>query len=139
MLRDCLTRIQILLILFLLSWGAFSPVLGESTLRIVAPKDDSEVGFAERVKGKVSDPKLSVYVLVLSDTSWWPQDPTDLENNGNWDTTVHFGENEAHLSPEKKGIGKRFKVLAITAPKGKLTGELKKGKPLTMERIQDLP
>lgn len=88
-------------------------------VEILSPRTDSQVEITVLVKGKVSDPKLHVYLFVhpLLTNLWWVQPiPSPPNKDGSWASIAYFGEAE-------KGVGEYFEILAIAAPERALFRE----------------
>jgi hypothetical protein len=68
------------------------------------------------VRGKVTDPKASVWVVVrpMSTSDYWVQPRVDIDVDGSWSTQVYIGE-----SPSANA-GETFKIRAIANPRSPL-------------------
>lgn len=78
-------------------------------VQIEEPKETSEVGLREIVKGRVSDPAVRPYVLVhpmLTDLWWVQRRPSRPNQDGSWRTLCYFGT-------ETQGKGEFFEIVAI--------------------------
>ncbi len=96
--------------------------LTDVKVQIDSPQQNAEVVLQEIVKGKVSNPKATVYVLVhpLLTHIWWVQRmPSPPNQDGTWQTVCYFGT-------ENKGVGESFEVVAIVTNK-----KLEEGQTLT--------
>lgn len=83
--------------------------LNKVQVQIDSPQQNAEVLMEHPVKGKVSNPKVRVYVLVhpLKTNQWWVQRlPSPPNQDGSWRTVCFFGT-------ETQGAGEEFEVLAI--------------------------
>ena len=90
-------------------------------IQIESPKQNAEVAMEDTVRGKVSDSRVPVYVLVhpLKTNQWWVQRmPSPANQDGSWRTTCFFGT-------ETQGAGEEFEVLALAT-----TEKLKEGQVL---------
>jgi len=93
-------------------------------IQIESPQQNAEVTLTEIVKGKVSDPKMPIYVLVhpMSTNLWWVQNlPAPPNQDGSWQTLCYFGT-------ENEGIGEYFEVVAIAT--GRTSRRLRAGQTL---------
>jgi hypothetical protein len=88
-------------------------------INIESPRQNEQVGLDGLIKGKVSDPKIPVYVLVhpFSTNQWWIQrNASPPRPDGSWQTTAYFGT-------ETLGIGEEFEVVAIATDRRFFEGQ----------------
>jgi hypothetical protein len=81
----------------------------ELELQVLSPGPGAEVELETVIEGKVSDPRVQVYVLVhpVKDRFWWVQRvPAPPNRDGSWETLAYFGTST-------KGIGEDFQVIAL--------------------------
>lgn len=94
-------------------------------IQIESPKQNGEVAMRDMVRGKISDPKVPVYVLVhpLKGNQWWVQPlPSPANQDGSWRTSCFFGA-------EIQGIGEEFEVLALATTEKLKEGQIFKELP----------
>lgn len=99
-------------LLLLVSSGA--AVLAQSPLqvRIAIPPNGSLVGHREEVSGTVSDPSVSVWLVIhpLATSEFWIQPPITVRDDGTWKVIPYFGR-----SPSQD-VGAKFEVRAFARP-----------------------
>lgn len=87
--------------------------LTDVKIQIEAPRQNAEVGMSEIVRGKVSNPRVQVYVLVhpMLTKLWWVQrKPSPPNQDGSWQVLCYFGT-------ETEGMGEQFEIAAIVSDK----------------------
>lgn len=94
------------LILFVGYQCSSDPVEGE--INITDPSKEATVDHEQIVKGKVNNPRLTVYVLVhpLKTNKWWVQNIPAVDAKGDWQTLCYFGS-------QTEGNGEPFEVIAL--------------------------
>jgi len=83
------------------------------SIQIESPATGTEVAMETVVKGRVSDPKANVFVLVhpLRAKPWWVQRiPAPANRDGSWQTLCYFGDATA-------GLDEEFQIVAIVSPR----------------------
>jgi hypothetical protein len=83
------------------------------SVRILEPSNNSTVSSRQFIRGTVSDPSSSVWVVVhpFGTSSYWVQPKVDVQKNGNWSTGVYLGR------PGSIDSGKQFEMRAILDPR----------------------
>lgn len=100
-------------LILLFSCNKTEKIPADIRIQIESPQQNAEIGLTEIVKGKVSNQKGKVYVLVhpLLTNLWWVQRfPSPPNQDGTWQTLCFFGT-------ETKGIGEPYEVVAIVTSK----------------------
>ncbi len=89
---------------------------GEVNVAISSPTDGSPVGQRPIVKGTVSDPNASVWVVVhpLEVSDYWVQPRITVRDSGSWKVQIHIGR------PGSVDVGKLFEVRAVANPEVEL-------------------
>jgi hypothetical protein len=83
------------------------------------PKPNASAALTDLVKGRVSDPKSPVYVLVhpLNMREWWVQRvPSPPNPEGNWQAQIYLGT-------DRDGIGEEFEIVAVAGNRKLSEGE----------------
>lgn len=105
---------------------------GGYTVEILSPGPDTQVEVTALIKGRVSDPKLYVYVFVhpLMTKSWWVQRlPSPPNKDASWQSIGYFATKEG------AGIGEYYEVMAIAAPDRSL---FKEGEQISQEKVMQI-
>ncbi len=100
------------------------------TIEIIHPKNNSEVGHNELVRGKVTQNDINIYVLVhpMLTNLWWVQrPPAGINSDGSWQTIAYFGT-------ENQGIGEYFELSAIATDRNYKEGQTLKEIPANAVR-----
>ena len=84
----------------------------ELKVAISFPADESKVAQRPIVKGLISDPKATVWVVVhpLEGGNYWVQPRINVRDSGKWTVQIHIGR------PGPKDVGKYFEVRAVGNP-----------------------
>lgn len=117
-----MSLVGITCLILLFSCNKTEKIPADIKVQIESPQQNAEVGLTEIVKGKVSNPKVKVYVLVhpLLTNLWWVQRiPSPPNQDGSWQTLCYFGT-------ETEGIGESFEIAAIVT-----RNRLEEGQTLT--------
>ncbi len=82
-------------------------------IAIAKPCNDARVGWRTIVKGKVSDPKATVQVIIhpLEVNDHWVQPKIDVSSDGTWQVLAYFGRDGSI------DAGKPYEVMAVVNPK----------------------
>jgi len=105
---------------------------GGHTVEILSPGADTQVEVTALIKGKVSDPKLHIYVFVhpLMTKLWWVQRlPSPPNKDGSWQSIGYFGTKQG------EGVGEYFEIMAIAAPDRSL---FKEGEQISLEKVMQI-
>lgn len=105
---------------------------GGHTVEILSPSPDTQVEVTALIKGKVSDPKLNIYVFVhpLMTNLWWVQRlPSPPNRDGSWQSIAYFGTKQG------EGVGEYFEIMAIAAPDRSL---FKEGGQISQEKMMQI-
>lgn len=96
---------------------AQAPEMQPTTDLQISTPVSGAVTWRPRVEGRVSDPKLEVWVIVhpVGLSSYWVQPPVSVRRDGRWRVSVYIGR------AGDIDVGKRFEIMAIADPKQKLT------------------
>ena len=100
-------------ITFIYSAGGWAQSLDVS---ITSPADVSSVGLRPVVKGTVSDPASTVWVIVhpLETGDYWVQPRVKVSDDGTWEVRIYIGR------PGSIDVDKLFEVRAVANPTTKL-------------------
>ncbi|MBW8877322.1 MAG: hypothetical protein JF614_20345 [Acidobacteria bacterium] len=105
-LRRVLTTVMLLLMMLAARGHAAA-----LRVEITSPAESAVVDVEAMVKGKVSDAKTRVYVLVrpLKTRYWWVQRlPAPPSPDGTWQTLCNFGT-------PSEGVGEPYEIIAIAS------------------------
>jgi len=123
---------QCLLALFLIV--NLAPVFGQDSqhqlqIKIMEPKDKTDVVERPTIHGTVSDTQAKVWLIVhpLKGSTYWVQPAISVDAKGKWQAMPYIGSGV-------QGVGEQFEIIAIANPKK----ELSEGDKLTAEPRADV-
>jgi len=85
------------------------PPAGSRNLKITEPSNGQEVSSVVNVRGTVSDPQATVFLVVHPEglRSYWVQVCATVEQSGAWEASAFIGR------AGNQDIGKQFEILAV--------------------------
>ena len=105
-------KLAVVSLLLLVSGSAAVGAQSPLQVRIANPRNASLVGHREEVSGTVSDPNISVWLVIhpLDTSDFWIQTPITVRDDGTWKVIPYFGR-----SPSQD-VGAKFEVRAFARP-----------------------
>lgn len=88
-------------------------VAANAPVSILTPCDQSTVGWHTLIRGRVSNPKAIVHVIIhpLEVNEHWVQPRIDVKSDGTWEVLAYFGRDGS------VDVGKPFELAAVVNPK----------------------
>lgn len=85
-------------------------------IAIAKPCNEARVSWRTIVKGKVSNPKSTVWVVIhpLEVNERWVQPKVDVSSDGTWQVFAYFGRDGS------EDAGKPYEIMAVVNPKSPL-------------------